>query len=122
MISIRSVAFLVYQPCHRNDDFCFNPHKPRKCCLSYVQGWDIAPEQLQICRSSLDGSEVLLGSGQFGKVLFSLLFCPCQTEALGRSTAWLAGARNDGQESGTEVSMSRTANTAQCRRVTVVLQ
>jgi len=35
-----------------------------------VQGWDIAPEQLQICRSSLDGSEVLLGSGQFGKVPF----------------------------------------------------
>ena len=35
---------------------------------AYVQGWDIAPEQLQICRSSLDGSEVLLGSGQFGKV------------------------------------------------------
>jgi hypothetical protein len=36
---------------------------------AYVQGWDIAPEQLQICRSSLDGSEILLGSGQFGKVL-----------------------------------------------------
>ena len=42
---------------------------------AYVQGWDIAPEQLQICRSSLDGSEVLLGSGQFGKVLFKCERC-----------------------------------------------
>ena len=39
---------------------------------AHVQGWDIAPEQLQICRSSLDGSEILLGSGQFGKVRVAL--------------------------------------------------
>ena len=35
---------------------------------AYVQGWDIAPEELEICRSSVDGKEMLLGEGQFGKV------------------------------------------------------
>lgn len=34
----------------------------------FVSGWDISPEDVQICRSSEDGSSICLGSGQFGKV------------------------------------------------------